>query len=578
MLRTVIYIRKSSDENTEKQIQSLERQWKDLSEFIEKYNTVMPLEKRLKFNPKIDIIEEEHSAKKPWRPKFNSMIESLQKKKYDVILCHELSRLSRNPIDNWMLVHLLDGDYIQTIQTPTSVYTNTPNDKFTLALFLNVAKFENDQRGKNTSSGMQNSKSKGGTTNKANMGYKNAGTTKGNRWIEEDWENYKILKKCWEILLTGDYKITEIYKYAIDRGFTYIQSIKTWEEKRAIPTEWGFRWVFSNPYYKGYIPSDKWLIKGNHQPMVTDEEFEKVQIILQKNWFKHSKDIEIRYENLLENILFCGKTGNPFYVDTSKTRYYCPTKWCSHRYYSAHWPKECIKCHTIFPIGKYKKIENRKYFAVRWSTHLIAWNTKPVSNIDVKIIEDLIDIELKKISIPDKLFQVFRKRLYTLWLEKEGDLKKRISGKKKDIDKKEEEISNIVKNGFSWENVSSSMREWLEMSVDKLKDQIKEIEWEITELKDELDRSFEQAWQWLGALLEAKTVFGKWATESFEPKRRLLLFVFSNLKFIDWEIIPEWKEPFNTIAKWDILTKQKSQKKSEISELGSLWLPQSKKD
>jgi GrpB-like predicted nucleotidyltransferase (UPF0157 family) len=208
------------------------------------------------------------------------------------------------------------------------------------------------------------------------------------------------------------------------------------------------------------------------------------------------------------------------------------------------------------------------------STHLIAWNTKPVSNIDVKIIEDLIDIELKKISIPDKLFQVFRKRLYTLWLEKEGDLKKRISGKKKDIDKKEEEISNIVKNGFSWENVSNSMREWLEMSVDKLKDQIKEIEWEITELKDELDRSFEQAWQWLGALLEAKTVFGKWATESFEPKRRLLLFVFSNLKFIDGEIIPEWKEPFATIVKQGVLTKQKSYSACRIPEVSYVWLPE----
>jgi DNA invertase Pin-like site-specific DNA recombinase len=106
------------------------------------------------------------------------MIEKIQKKKYDILLCHELSRLSRNPIDNGVLVHLLDTDCLQAIQTPTSIYTNIPNDKFTLALFLNVAKFENDQRGKNTASGMQNSKAKGGTTNRANMGYKNAGTTK----------------------------------------------------------------------------------------------------------------------------------------------------------------------------------------------------------------------------------------------------------------------------------------------------------------------------------------------------------------------------------------------------------------
>jgi hypothetical protein len=59
--------------------------------------------------------------------------------------------------------------------------------------------------------------------------------------------------------------------------------------------------------------------------MVSEAEFEKAQIILQKHGFKHSKDIEIRYENLLEEILVCGKSGNPFYVDI-KNRYYCPTK------------------------------------------------------------------------------------------------------------------------------------------------------------------------------------------------------------------------------------------------------------
>ena len=65
MLRTIIYIRKSSDENSEKQIQSLERQEKDLIEFIEKYNGVVSIEKRLNFDPKKDIIKEEQSARKP---------------------------------------------------------------------------------------------------------------------------------------------------------------------------------------------------------------------------------------------------------------------------------------------------------------------------------------------------------------------------------------------------------------------------------------------------------------------------------------------------------------------------------
>lgn len=573
MFRTVIYIRKSSDENSEKQIQSIERQRNDLFAFIERYNSTVNSEKRFIFDPIKDIIEEEYSAKKPWRPKFKEMIEMIQKKKYDILLCHELSRLSRNPIDNGILVHLLDIESLSAIQTPTSIFTNIPNDKFTLALFLNVAKFENDQRGKNTSSGMQTSKAKWGTTNRANMGYKNAGTSKWNRWIEEDGENFKILRKCWEMLLTGDYKINELYTFAIKKGFTYIKSIKTGEEEREQPSEWGFRQAFSNPYYKWYIQSAKWLIEGNHPKMVNDEEFEKAQVILQKHGFKHSKDIEIKYENLLEELLICGKSNASFYVD-NKTRYYCPVAKCSGRYYSSSGPKECPKCHTCQPIEKYKKIEYRSYFAIRgWVKHVIPWKTKPVSSIDIGFMEKLIDKELWKITISEKLFQVLRKRMYTLWIEKESNLRNQINGKRKDINKKEDEISNLLRNGFWWESITDSMREWLESSIDQLKQKIKVIESEILEIRDELERSFEQVWQSINALLDAKTVFWEWSPKLFEPKRRLLFFVFSNLKFIDGKIIPEWKEPFATIEKSKI-NKQKSQHKVEISDSSLEWLPE----
>lgn len=89
------------------------------------------------------------------------MIADIKKKKYDVLLSHEPSRLSRNPIDTGVLTYILDEEYLLMIRTLTSTFENTPTDKFTLSLFLTVSKFENDTRGANTSSGMQNQKSKG---------------------------------------------------------------------------------------------------------------------------------------------------------------------------------------------------------------------------------------------------------------------------------------------------------------------------------------------------------------------------------------------------------------------------------
>ena len=45
MLRTVVYIRKSTDDHEDKQVHSLDRQWKDIQELIEYHNQNNPSEK-----------------------------------------------------------------------------------------------------------------------------------------------------------------------------------------------------------------------------------------------------------------------------------------------------------------------------------------------------------------------------------------------------------------------------------------------------------------------------------------------------------------------------------------------------
>ena len=576
MLRTVIYIRKSSDEKTDKQAESLERQWRDLSEFIERHNAIVPISEQLIFNADNDIIREEFSAKTPWRPKFNKMIADIKKKKYDVLLSHEPSRLSRNPIDTGVLTYILDEEYLLMIRTLTSTFENTPTDKFTLSLFLTVSKFENDTRGANTSSGMQNQKSKGWTTNLANMGYINSWEWKWNRWIKKDGENFNILRKCWEMLLTWNYKVVDLYEYAVDKGFNRVASIHP-SIRREVPLQNSFRYIFTNPYYMwkvklGKEENMKW-IEWKHQSMVTEKEFEKAQIILQKYGFKHSKNVEIKYENLLESILHCWKSGNRFYVDIKK-RYYCPTKSCSHRYFSKDGPKTCEKCHHVYEVDKYK-VETFRYFAVKGAKHTYKEWGKPASNIPIEYIESAVDGVLSKIALPDSIYEIIKKRLYTLWLESEEKTSKRISNLRKEIRALELKKRNLIENGF-WgrEDISEGLRGTIEDSEKDISIQIRLKDSEIIRVRDENDIDFELAWQNLNTLLEAKKVFWKWSSESFEPKRDLLLSLFSNLKFIDWKIIPEWKEPFSTIAKAQELTKQKSQTKSRISGVRYLWLPE----
>ncbi|PIQ41213.1 hypothetical protein COW06_03845 [Candidatus Gracilibacteria bacterium CG12_big_fil_rev_8_21_14_0_65_38_15] len=562
MLRTVVYIRKSS-ETEDKQAQSIERQERDIKEFLERYNSTVDFSERLDIK---DTFREQQSAKKPGRVVFNKMMESIKKRKYDVLLCTEASRLSRNPLDTGMLIHVMDEEYIRCIRTISNSYaSNSSTEKFTLGLFLSISKYENDQRAQNTKSGMANRKAQGATTNIANMGYRNIGEHKGNRSVEPDGENFDIFQNTWKKLQTGRYKVSELYDEAVKQGFTRIAGYKR-GERREVPSQGAFREALRNPYYMGILKEGA---PGSHKPMVSKEEFETAQVILQKTGWKHSKEIEnVSYENLLKEVLICGKTGNPFYVNV-KTRYYCPTKNCSGRYYSAGGPKACPTCGKVYKLEEYKNIHIRKTFDVRGTTHTVydkeTGKTTDKGSFEASLIEHLIDEHISKIQISEGLFQVFKKQLYTLWMEQVDITKKKVSTKRKDIEKQEEKRRKLNESLFS-ENMNDQQKVDLEGSISDITQDIHTIEDEINELREEDEEGFEKAWQALNVLLQAKTVFAPGYDIGFEPKRRLVLSMFSNLKFIDGEIIPEWQEPFATIANAN-LTKQKSQELPEISGL-----------
>jgi DNA invertase Pin-like site-specific DNA recombinase len=172
-------MRKSSEDETEKQAESIIRQKRDIASYLER-NALDDEMNRLDVREE-DIHHEDVSAKKLGRKEFTKVVEKIKKGRglYKVLLCTELTRLSRNPIDNGTVVSLMDDReekndrYLEQVRTLDQTFRANPTDKFTLSLFLSVAKFENDMRAKNTSSGMQNRKSQGATTNRAPCGYIN---------------------------------------------------------------------------------------------------------------------------------------------------------------------------------------------------------------------------------------------------------------------------------------------------------------------------------------------------------------------------------------------------------------------
>jgi len=104
-MKAIIYARKSS-ESEEKQVQSIDAQLDWCKQYAKTHNFDV-----------VDIITEEMSAKAPWRPGFNKLMQYFAENKADVIISWKLNRLSRNPIDEWTIKWLCQSFTIKEIHT-----------------------------------------------------------------------------------------------------------------------------------------------------------------------------------------------------------------------------------------------------------------------------------------------------------------------------------------------------------------------------------------------------------------------------------------------------------------------------
>src|SRR5579859_7474689 len=106
-----LYLRKSTDE-TKRQIMSLDAQWRELRDFAKRERLTI-----------VEAVEESRTAKEPGRPFFNRMLECIEHGEANGILCWDIDRLYRNPVDEGRVRWMLQRGIITSIRTPTRSYS-----------------------------------------------------------------------------------------------------------------------------------------------------------------------------------------------------------------------------------------------------------------------------------------------------------------------------------------------------------------------------------------------------------------------------------------------------------------------
>ena len=270
-IKYFVYCRKSSEDNKERQMQSIESQEGELMRVVE--------EQKLQV---VKVFREEKSAHTRGRSLFGKMMEGLENGEANAILTYHGNRLARNAFDGGWIITAMDEGKVREIKTPHRTYYNSSDDKFFLQLEFGIAKKDSDDKSVVVKRGLNRKSEKGWMPGVAPMGYLNTPELAGgSRYIKIDPERFDLLKKVWDMMASGKYSVSRIREIMNNEwGFTN----RKFKRQGGGPISLGKLYkMFNTPFYYGYFEyprdSGQWR-EGAHEKMITEDVFNRVQYIL----------------------------------------------------------------------------------------------------------------------------------------------------------------------------------------------------------------------------------------------------------------------------------------------------------
>ncbi len=332
-IKYFIYARKSS-ESEDRQVQSIEAQLDRLKQLA------------LDLNLKIvrQPFTEAKSAKNPnGRPIFEEMLERIEKGEANGILTWKINRLSRNPVDSGKIQWMLQAGTIKSIQTIERVYK--PEDN---ALILSVESGTANQfildLSRDTKRGLNKKLEKGWLPNLAPLGYLNDKTKEqGEKEIIIDPDTFDLVRKIWDLMLTGTYSVSEVLRIANEDWGLRTRKFKRRGGNKLCKS--GLYRMLNNPFYAGLITrKDGREFNGSHPKMITMDEFNRIQALLGNK----SKAKPQNHNFPFTGFIRCAECGCLFTAEEKPPKWIrSENKYRTYTYYHCTRRKKDVPCNQV---------------------------------------------------------------------------------------------------------------------------------------------------------------------------------------------------------------------------------------
>ena len=288
-IKYLLYARKSS-ESEDRQVASIDSQIDELTKLAQRDNLEV-----------IDILSESQSAKAPGRPVFNEAITRIHHNEAQGILCWKLDRLARNPVDGGNINWMLQQGMIRHIKTHERNYYPTDNVLMMSVEFGMANQFIRDLS-QNSKRGLRAKAERGWYPTYATLGYMhNPLKRKGEKEIIKDPKRFDLVKKMFDLMLTGNHFPPKILEIATDQWGLRNRLGK----KVAKSTIYR---IFNDPFYYGMFEypkhSGNWY-QGAHKSMITEDQYDRIQDLLGRKGKSRPKKHHFTFTGLMQ----CGECG-----------------------------------------------------------------------------------------------------------------------------------------------------------------------------------------------------------------------------------------------------------------------------
>ena len=325
------------------------------------------------------------------RPALKQMISDIQKNKIDVVMVYKLDRLSRSQKDTLTLIEdnfLNNG--VEFVSMSENFDTSSPFGRAMIGILSVFAQLEKDQITERFTMGR---------IGRSKAGYYHGGSTAptGYNYIDGKLivDEYKSIQvqEVFNRFLSG-YSINSIRKYMNEK-------YGSWTSHALVIN------VLRNTVYIGKVKFNNVTYDGIHEPIISTDTFEKVQMLLtseeRENKKSSAQKTPFRASYLLSSIVYCEKCGARYSGNHGKYRCYSRAK-SSKEYIidpnckNKNWDIDKLDNIIIEQIEKLR--HNKKYVDIIFADK----NTEP--NINFKLLNKRITEIDKQISKLIDLYQI----------------------------------------------------------------------------------------------------------------------------------------------------------------------------